>query len=889
MAYRRPVSVVMMASEYPQQVHGYNHGHQLLAGNLTLSSLDQDAVDRLSDISGPLSPSERFSPYLTMYPLPNRSHYVIARTWQDLEAPRAGCVLTRSLFVPMHEWEQVETIQDIVLGIAPVERKSPLLAIQTALSYPRKLPPVSDPRMPELVEALFLEARQPVLIFEVLEAELVAERLLTALWPAMRRNFSTCTMALAPRSLGGKSFDLLFAPKGARNRFSEWTGRRIELSSSVASTRHRWTQTTAEQIFVARQPNLSALDALGALRLDRRGDEAALRLSLLWNELNEKSLTSPTAVLGMLDILHSQSQSLEISPLPIVPIVNRAVDLSVNSQTADEAWTFLVSLLGKLEQHWVKLSVLRKVMAAAAKVASSDPDAALRLLRNQNAGGRLLPRVLCAGLASGLVTHANPARLLSSLGELPSEILLRLVSSSNSFAQFILTAVDTQGGEVVSDAIVRSIQSPDRFLCSRARLRLVPKLNSNRQAPILGALVEDSGLKTLLDTAAHIGRNNGFACEAFDAALQRPARTSEAMRALQNLILSFEETPQTDRFLTSTLQFSQSDIRWLVLDANLDSDRRVRILNDVLDRSEDRAIQNVLMDQDIAGRLLQLLSFKESAIARLLLLGDFAPQQTLEAAVSVLPKLSGQLQQELSKRMLHLVLTYSDIIDETISAAALGLSSNSMPPADIITAATFVSMTALSANLLLFARAANDVKKPVLQHIDLLADRLVQRRGTIPHVAALEALAGLVLESGNWDQLAQTQAAELLLPYALRHRQIEISPLIVAVFPIAYAELANNKSSPNLTPFYFFHDWDRAKVARKGLVDAFIGSVWRPANLLVAALGAGIVVEILTYLMRKHNGKEYLAAIKADMSSLPDKTQLALKQAIRSQKGFSKS
>src|SRR5580658_491580 len=89
---------------FDQQLHGYKHGHELLSTSVRLSKHDQELIDRLSDVAGPLRPGELFKPYVTCYPLPSGSHYVVARTWQDLEAPRAGCVRTRSGLITLSEW-----------------------------------------------------------------------------------------------------------------------------------------------------------------------------------------------------------------------------------------------------------------------------------------------------------------------------------------------------------------------------------------------------------------------------------------------------------------------------------------------------------------------------------------------------------------------------------------------------------------------------------------------------------------------------------------------------------------------------------------------------------------------------------------------------------------
>ncbi|QEX23245.1 hypothetical protein FRZ61_31810 [Hypericibacter adhaerens] len=177
---------------------------------------------------------------------------------------------------------------------------------------------------------------------------------------------------------------------------------------------------------------------------------------------------------------------------------------------------------------------------------------------------------------------------------------------------------------------------------------------------------------------------------------------------------------------------------------------------------------------------------------------------------------------------------------------------------------------------MLLARAAPDVKGYVLEQIDLLADRTVHHYGAMPHPAAIEALAQLFRESGSWGMPAQTRAAELLLPYALRHRNAQVSPLIIAAFPIAYAELAKGTSTPNLLSIFLFYDWDRCRTAREALVDAFVESVWPPVDLLVTALNADIVSEVLGYLAHRYRGPQYIAAIKEDIPRLPLEIQARL-------------
>ena len=183
---------------FDQQLHGYRQGHQLLSSTIRLPKADQDLIDRLSDVAGPLSPGERFAPYLTLYPLPSDTHYVVARTWQDIEAPRAGCVRTRSVLVPMIEWQDMQDIASVVTiateggADQPAERRMPASVVS-------ELPPVDPLQGTELIEAMFLEERAPIVVFDAESPEPLALRLTTALL-----SLSSMTRVVYELGSGGK-------------------------------------------------------------------------------------------------------------------------------------------------------------------------------------------------------------------------------------------------------------------------------------------------------------------------------------------------------------------------------------------------------------------------------------------------------------------------------------------------------------------------------------------------------------------------------------------------------------------------------------------------------------------------------------------------------------
>ena len=172
-----------------QQFHGYHKGHQLLSASLILNARDQDAVDSLSDLTGRLRPGQLFDPYLVAYPLPSRTYYVLARTFQDLDAPRSGCVLTRSLFVPMTTWVKLNSLEGLLAMLVPFQGGEEARPHDEPAYSRTPSDTVSDERLVELIQALFLEDVRPVVVFDAPQADLIATRLLLALWPGPQTRF----------------------------------------------------------------------------------------------------------------------------------------------------------------------------------------------------------------------------------------------------------------------------------------------------------------------------------------------------------------------------------------------------------------------------------------------------------------------------------------------------------------------------------------------------------------------------------------------------------------------------------------------------------------------------------------------------------------------------
>ena len=85
--------------------------------------------------------------------------------------------------------------------------------------------------------------------------------------------------------------------------------------------------------------------------------------------------------------------------------------------------------------------------------------------------------------------------------------------------------------------------------------------------------------------------------------------------------------------------------------------------------------------------------------------------------------------------------------------------------------------------------------------------------------------------------------------FALRHASYPVSPLVVVSFPTVYRELPKLKKlglGGDLIPFssHYWLRWKKPKEARRELIDAlvsvFLNSSWPPADLMIAAIEAGV-------------------------------------------------
>lgn len=863
---------------FDQQLHGYRQGHQLLSSTIRLAKTDQDLIDRLSDVAGPLSPGERFAPYLTLYPLPGETHYVVARTWQDFEAPRAGCVRTRSVLVPMSEWQEIQDVASIV-AIAteagadqPAERRAPA-------SVAAVLPPVEPLSGTELIEAMFLEDRAPIVVFDAEKPEPLALRLTTALWPGFRRTFSMSTFARSPRTIGRRSFDLVFASKEARSRFTDWKGRRID-GRKHGPARHPWSAPIVAEILSAPVPSLKSLDALGEMSSDSVGSESALRVSLLWDDLRRKLPSSPTAALGLLDIANTRKVRQVALIRELEPALARSAAMATTTMEAEDAWRYLGALIQKLEGLSPSMSVAKSIRTAAVELASRHPVKTVELLSSLNVEPqrKLLVSAAADGLARSL--DDDVAELVCRLD---GDDLLDLL-----FASALLAKGAVGRFPVFSSALAAALRTADDGVRQEAKRRLLGLLVDDFHVEPARLLINDLDAEGLIKEAAHVNAVNQLSSSKIRSVLVERARELQVDTALREAVNAMDESVGGDALVEATLHQTPADLEWLLETAALKPMRRSKLIRSLLATATPLQLRSMLADQRTLGTTLASLNAANVSDADLLSHIAYnvtmPPRRYVALVVDLLPHLKGDSGTELIGKAIELALPQepnevsSTILDRLLAAAGDKLDGDR---AMRIGLQRGVSQASASRNLVAFDRAPAGTRTSLLTGIEEMAVTLTGRHQLDISIEAAEAAAKMLWESRSVTANGFVRASTILLPFALGDRREAASPLIAAAFPPVYWELGKDSAFDPLRYIFVFLDWDKCKSARRRLIDSFAHSEWRISDIATAAVRAGDPVRILGRVARERDGDKVLRDLMADLKQVPDEVRKPIRAALK--------
>lgn len=851
------------------QIHKYKNGHQLVAGTVQLDRADQDTVDRLSDISGQLRPGELFDPYYSCYPLPTKKYFIVAKTWQDLTAPRAGCVLTKSVIIPMETWTQSDNVAAIFLTLQKADFDLDFPVVNLEFDG-IKLAPVLDAPVDELIEALFLEQRKPILVFDSHEQLAILERLYTIFWPSIRREFASCTFSLSPRSINYRPFDLLFTIGNMRTRFSDWNGRRIDgASNNRKPARHRWTKDLADRIFKDAKPSLYNKNEFSLLGATETTDENTLRLSLLWDELLLKARyeSSPMAILGLLDIINSQLVFTEALYENLEPFIRRAIKDAVSTMEINDAWKFYAALVVKHKRKLMGREMLLEVKTACTVLASRDPEKAVSFILNFNPSLERIPSVLYAGIGDGLAQYfiAQPLTLVK---QIPPALGLLLLATSNDYAATLMTLLQKNKSEL-NGFIEECLQRGDEKEVRRAKNNLLQYIKTPAHRNIAYYLFKEAAISEHRQILKIIGENTHFGFREFDDIILKSALDNQLTGFLLELIFINSKTGQADELLVRLLEEKIELIDMVLSESSEKITHRDKILVDAVNLANTKTLEQIAHNNKVVVELLPILSndrkANKSKLADLVVTADIPGSTGLAYLHKLTPtvingiginKLINFLEKTIKTAKPTKVL--SDILKKL-----------EIVQADRLTEKLFIDHAFDPKGKEVFDilyNSGGNFKMSLSKYIGKISEAFAS---TLPvHLTSefKERWINVVKLTNDLDE--QRKAAVYMLGYAFKRTEDDPTDLITLAFPIVYETFSSGRNFAQSIAYWVFSDWDKCKTLRHDLVDRYIHSNWQRQGLFQVAKKTGITKEIVGILSDSKPGKKYIESLVDELGEL---------------------
>jgi hypothetical protein len=318
-------------------------------------------------------------------------------------------------------------------------------------------------------------------------------------------------------------------------------------------------------------------------------------------------------------------------------------------------------------------------------------------------------------------------------------------------------------------------------------------MTDQTQAPFLEAALDGVAAADLSDFVVEIGNHTGFGIAAFDEPMTNAARDVDSLYRLRASVLSRFDSSDANWFLLSTLDLTASDVQWLDREVP-DRARAIKLLRTLIDGAPSRTLISVQWDLASRDRILDLLMEDVAGSARQLISiiasGDFPIDRLLDVGKAVLPFLGSEERAKLISDLLQRALVEADLDDQRVSSL-LKDEGGSIAPRQLVHAATSSSATTqwVAKNLALLAGAPDNTRRSASSAVDELSQRLIRRPSENLGEAGFRAWAELIREAGKHFPDVQLRAALPALSFALSRKDMPVSAVIGAAFPVAYAEL----------------------------------------------------------------------------------------------------
>jgi len=909
----------MGVQEVHQLLHGYSNGHRKLAGSLKLSNSDDELVNRISDLSGPLLGSADFQPYFTGYPLPGGRYYAVARTWIDSNASRAGSVLTHTLLIPIEEISEIEDFKIIyeLLKEKPVRDElwryeEPLMLRQQSFPKPKAVD-LDWMVATDFVDKYFGEGLRPILWLDNSSPEDVIRCLVRELWPQMRQHFAFCTLSLQLRNLKDRPFDVLFAPFHRLSKHHQLERTNIvgtrSLRTTVELQAHEWQRRAAKAIFFDQLEMSKPRHEFAELWEFLKPDPAVIPRLYRLQELSERMRRSPMAAAGVMDLLSSltpgQDQALSCKAKMVLEGIKSSESLS----DPDQSLKSLYLISDRLRQTAFSSlgdTIFWRVRDAVSAATRKAPGVAIETGGQAMLSEEAEKSPYVAGVARGLadVAKSKPdclLRLTPPVVSIPALVALEPAIAVSYF--------DATRGSATAEEVSRELVKGLRYIedkKNRRRLRdaLLPRAAMYKEVTLLKELLSDLSAEDVVVSLNCLREaTDGFSVDVVrqvvvgeiveshsDAVKKWGLGTESWTFGIASVVAaSFTPGPQgldeilaynalgsrqpllLAAFIGSLSEYKIPD--WLHSRVSSDPVLLLRLLVDeIRDVPEACAVvERVLEDiPNIPLRVDDSLfdtvnHFQEAPFGRLLV--DTAMGQVVREYTD------GSVTEQ----------GYGRWVDSAFGRAWFG-----EVPYQRLVPLIVQQEKAIASRWLRAWSALRLAPDTVYVRRHPIIDSLINRLWSI---CPDEWPERVTHEWVSIIQRAERAGAKVLhlglcaqaLGHCFEHPELPLSKAVVESFPVVYRYTLAKGSSTSLlgSLFYLFSDWDKGKELRQQIVRTFFQSEWPPEDLALAMPDQQTLRKIFKRLRRYSNGDRFIARMLAGLESCESTKAARMYQVLK--------
>lgn len=884
-----------------QLVHGYQKGHSLLASSCSLPKSALEIVTEQSDLSGPLPAGVSVPSHLTAYPIPDTAFYALGRTWPDTDASRSGCVITHTLLIPMNAWGAAEN-PAAYLRLHKRPDKRSLETFKQGLSLPNSIG--EQPRLSwlnaaeadEFAAKVFSEGLRSIIWFDCEAPDLLVMTLASLLWPSLRGSLYAHTFSLHAHAKVKSDLQLHFAPRSAQSYFNR-VPKQCHMSKRLPGNRsesvQEWICELSEDLR-AGGPRVSYLDGLKQYGHLLGRESSAVRNLFALRDLTERLPNTPTAAVGILDIIDS-----------LEPVSDRALTEKQNALDAAVSEALKADAPATLRCLSLIDTRLRRLSFAGAgshaqsvlkdsveKIVAKEPQTLIA------ACGQSLPSddsVFWQAAVNGMRTAAETRpNSLQYLGRSPT-IASYVVREAPSVARAYLHSNQDRRAEAISEVIMWVRHSQRDEQRRQLRRELLSEIYDDESVPLLEELVRDVScydvedtLSVLVESTQGFGRASirrvvtGFISQRFP---EETIRWGQRIHLLQSKYVV--------DVLAEAFPLSQEGFDHILAVDWKTPDHRCEVWSAFIERAAKKQLPQWFVrraGEDVATiePFVQCDGFSARASRALQAIGeqcDYLPIVRSTWIQGFILKIS-----ETDLAGLFVPKAVDSAIAEHIGGridADRMLEVLSLAPCakwcEQATSAHFAGM--------LISTPDRDSWQRAWMTLSILPQTLFR------NIAGHQIIADFTRSfraiwtdnvAQAWSRIIHRAQEELPHESSLRltmqstafcfdHVRLPLGQVVCTAFPPLYEAVLSGRANHITDEMFGYFDWDKAKKLRKDVIDSYLASSWPPEELALIAFKCRVLRKVIHRLQRKRSGDEYIRKMSEGLGNIKTAEAQAVK------------